>query len=195
MAEGSYKYDQKGRLPGTLKLGGWNQFGTLHDQPLGSGVTVATTPNSVPINTDWAVYAIVDQLVWRVPNSKDPKGIGIFGRVIGGPTEQNLVDFYADGGVINGMIPNRADDTLGVGFAYTDISNEVHGFDGGQGIPSAGNFQALLEICYTAKLKTGWTLQPDFQYIWHSGGGAPEPAGKGTVPNAAVLGVRTTINF
>jgi porin len=112
MAEASYKYDQNGQLPGTVKIGEWNQFGTLHEQ-LGSGVTVATTPNSVPIKTDWAVYAIVDQLVWRVPNGKDPKGIGIFGRVIGGPTVQNLVDFYADGGVtFSGMIPHRADDIL-----------------------------------------------------------------------------------
>jgi hypothetical protein len=38
-------------------------------------------------------------LVWRVPNTKEPKGVGIFGRVIGGPTEQNLADFYADGGI------------------------------------------------------------------------------------------------
>jgi hypothetical protein len=63
------------------------------------GVTVAITPNSMPIKTDWAVYAIVDQLVWRVPNGKDVKGISVFGRVIGGPTEQNLVNVYADGGV------------------------------------------------------------------------------------------------
>ena len=166
MAEGSYKYDQKGRLPGTLKIGGWNQFGTIHEQPLGSGVTVATTSNSVPIKTDWAVYAIVDQLVWRVPGSKDPKGIGIFGRVIGGPTEQKLVNFYVDGGVtFSGMFPHRRDDILAAGFAYTGISNDVHGFNGSQDLLNARNFEALLEICYTAQLKTGWTLQPDFQYI------------------------------
>jgi porin len=196
MAEGSYKYDQKGRLPGTLKIGGWNQFGTPHEQPLGSGVTVAITPNSVPIKTDWAMYAIVDQLVWRVAGSKDAKGIGIFGRVIGGPTEQKLVDFYVDGGItFSGMFPHRPDDILAAGFAYTGISNDVHGFNGTQDLPSARNFEALLEICYTAQLKTGWTLQPDFQYIWQPGGGVPEPSGKGTVPNAAVWGVRTTINF
>ena len=196
MAEASYKYDQDGRLPGTINVGGSNQFGTLHEQPLGSGVTVATTPNSVPINTDWAVYGIVDQLVWRVPNSKDAKGIGVFGRLIGGPTEQNLIDFYADGGVtFNGMIPHRADDTLAVGFAYTGISNDLHGLDLGSGLSSARTFEALLEICYTAQLRTGWTLQPDFQYVWQPGGGVPEPSGKGIVPNAAVWGLRTTINF
>jgi len=195
MAEGSYKYNQEGHLPGTIKIGGWNQFGTLHNQPFGSGSpTVAVTFDSVPIKSDWAIYGIIDQLLWRVPGSKDAKGIGLFGRMIGAPTEQNLVDFYADGGVtFSGMIPHRADDILGIGFAYTGISNDVHSLDVGP--PSARAHEALLEICYTAQLKVGWTLQPDFQYIWQPGGGVPEPSGKGTVANAAVWGVRTTINF
>jgi porin len=193
IAEGTYKYDQNGQLPGTVKIGGWNQFGTLYEQ-VGSGVTVATTPNSVPIKTDWAVYAIVDQLVWRMRNAKDPKGIGIFARVIGGPTEQNLIDFYADGGVtFSGMIPYRPDDTLAAGFAYTGISNDVRGFNASHDLPSDGNFEALFEICYTAQVNPGWTFQPDFQYIWQPEEGVP-PSGK-TVPNAAVWGVRTTINF
>ena len=195
IVEGSYKYNQDGQLPGTVKVGGWNQFGTLHDQPFGAGVTVANTPNSVPIKTDWAVYGIIDQLVWRVPDSKGPKGIGVFARMIGGPTEQNLVDFYADGGVtFSGMFPHRPHDTFAAGFAYTGISNDVRGFNGSQGLANARNFEALFEICYTAQLKPGWTFQPDFQYIWQPEGGALEPSGK-SVPNAAVWGIRTTINF
>jgi porin len=196
IAEARYKYNQDGQLPGTVKVGGWNQFGTIHQQPLGSGApTVAMTFNSVPIESDWAIYGIVDQLVWRVPGSKDPKGIGVFGRVIGAPSEPALVDFYADGGItLSGMIPHRADDKLGIGIAYTRISNDLHGFDVGSSLPSTRTFEALLEICYTAKLKSGWTLQPDFQYIWQPNG-ASEPSGKGTIPNAAVWGIRTTVNF
>lgn len=195
IAEGTYKYNQNGRLPGTIKIGGWNQFGTLHDQPFGAGVTVAITPNSLPIKTDWAVYGIIDQLVWRVRDSKDLKGIGVFARMIGGPTEQNLVDFYADGGItFSGMFPHRPYDTLAAGFAYTAISNDVRGFNGSQGLANARNVEALFEICYTAKLNPGWTFQPDFQYIWQPQGSAPERSGK-TVPNAAVWGLRTTINF
>ena len=115
--------------------------------------------------------------------------------MIGGPTEENLIDFYTDGGIIfSGMFPHRPEDILAAGFAYTGISNQVHGLDGSQGLPSDRNFEALVEICYTAQLKTGWTLQPDFQYIWRPEIGVPEPSGK-TVPNAAVWGVRTTINF
>jgi porin len=190
MAEASYKYNQNGRLPGTVKIGGWNQSGTFHEQPGSAAPTIAMTFNSIPVESDWAIYGIIDQLVWRVPGSKDPKGIALFGRLIGAPAEQNLVDLYADGGVtLSGMIPHRYDDTLAVGLAYTRISNDV------QALPSAGSFEALLEVCYTAQLRTGWSLQPDFQYIWRPGGGVPEPSGKGTVPNAAVWGLRSTINF
>ena len=145
--------------------------------------------------TDWGVYGIIDQLVWRMPDSKGPKGIGVFARMIGGPTEQNLVDFYADGGItFSGMFPHRPNDILAAGFAYTGISNDVRGSNGSQGLANAGNFEALFEVCYTAQLNPGWTFQPDFQYIWQPEGGASEPSGK-TVPNAAVWGVRTTINF
>jgi porin len=75
MAEGSYKYNQEGHLPGTIKIGGWNQFGTLHNQPFGSGSpTVAVTFDSVPIKSDWAIYGIIDQLLWRVPGQQGCKG-------------------------------------------------------------------------------------------------------------------------
>jgi porin len=93
------------------------------------------------------------------------------------------------------MIPGRADDKLGIGLAYSGISNEAHALDVESGRPIALTYEALFEICYTAQLKPGWTLEPDFQYILQPGGGIPQPGGKGTVPNAAVWGIRTTINF
>jgi porin len=197
IVEGSYKYNQDGQLPGTIKVGGWNQFGTLHNQPFGLGApTVAATFNSVPIKSDWAIYGIVDQLAWRVPDSSIPKGVGLFARVIGAPGQQNIVDFYADGGItFSGMIPGRAADKLGIGLAYSRISDGAHALDVESGRPITLTHEALFELCYTVQLRTGWTLQPDFQYIWQPGGGVPEPSGKGTVPNAAVWGVRTTINF
>ena len=49
---------------------------------------------------------IIDQLIWRVPGSEDPHGVGIFARFIGAPDDRNLVDFYFDGGfTFTGMIP------------------------------------------------------------------------------------------
>ena len=175
-----------------VKVGGWNHFGSFADQRFDAGgLPIAVTGNpGRPIEGDWAVYGIVDQLIWRLPGSKDPKGIGVFGRVIGAPSEQNLIDFYAEGGVtFTGMIPHRADDALGIGFAYSGVSNSVHGFDVDSGEPVARNYEALLEICYTYQIKPGWTLQPDFQYIWQPGGNVPD------ADDATVLAARTSISF
>jgi porin len=65
----------------------------------------------------------------------------------------------------------------------------VRGFDSDSGLSALHNYEALLEICYTAQLKPGWTLQPDFQYFWQPGGNVPG------ADDAVVLGARTSISF
>ena len=71
------------------------------------------------------------------------------------------------------MIKSRPNDSFAIGFAYTEISNQVTGFDIDSGLPVARNYEALLEICYTMQLTSGWTIQPDFQYFWQPGGNVP----------------------
>ncbi|MGB0056693.1 MAG: carbohydrate porin, partial [Methyloceanibacter sp.] len=140
MIEGRYKYNLTGQLPGTVKVGGWNHFGTFPDERLDSDdLPIAITLNrGRPIDGDWAIYGIIDQLVWRVPGSEDAKGVGLFGRIMGAPSAQNLVGFYAEAGItFSGMIPHRTDDSLGIGFAYTGISDRVHGFDIDSDLPVA----------------------------------------------------------
>jgi porin len=191
IAEGDYSHNKEG-LAGTLRLGGWNHFGTFHDERIDSGgALIAVTGNpGKPLDNDWGFYGIIDQLIWRVPGSDDPKGVGIFARVIGAPQDRNLVDIYFDGGVtFTGMIPGRPDDGLAIGFAYTGISDSVHAFDVDLGEPVARNYEALIEVCYTYQIKPGWTLQPDFQYIFQPGGNV---AGQ---HDATVLGARTSISF
>jgi porin len=113
MVEGAYKYNQGGgQLPGTIKLGGWQQWGdfeTLRD------------PDRV-IHGDYGLYAVIDQMIYRLPGEGDPKGISVFGRVIGAPSDRNVVDIYWEAGMtFSGMMPSRPNDILGIGFAYTGI--------------------------------------------------------------------------
>jgi porin len=199
MAEASYQYNlDKGQLPGGVKVGGWNHFGKFADQRFdAAGLPIAVTglPGRM-IQNNFGLYVDVDQMVWRVPGSSDPKGIGLVGRVFWAPSDRNLVDFYADGGVIfTGMIANRPDDALAIAILYTGISNQVHAFDVDSGLPVARTFEMLFEMCYTMQLRAGWTLQPDIQYIVHPGGNVVNPAGTGAVGNATVIGIRTTLNF
>ena len=53
----------------------------------------------------------------------------------------------------------------------------------------ARNYEALIEICYTFEIKPGWSIQPDFQYIFQPGGNV---AGQ---KDATVVGARTSISF
>jgi porin len=191
MAEGAYKYNQS-RLAGTVKIGGWHHFGEFEDQRFDSGgALIAVTGNAGrPLDHNWGLYGIIDQLIWRVPGSEDPKGVGVFARVIGAPADRNLIDFYADGGVtFTGMIPGRPDDAFAIGFAYTNISDDVSAFDVDFGEPVARNYEALIEICYTYQINPGWSVQPNFQYIFQPGGNV---AGQ---KDATVLGARTSIAF
>ena len=192
MVEGVYRYNREGRLPGAVKVGGWNHFGTFEDQRFDSGgalIAVTGEPGK-PLDNDWGLYGIIDQLIWRVPGSEDPQGIGIFARFIGAPEDRNLIDFYFDGGfTFTGMIKNRPNDAFAIGFAYTNISNQVTAFDVDFGEPVARNYEALIEICYTFQVNPGWSIQPDFQYIFQPGG---DVAGQ---KDATVVGARTSISF
>jgi porin len=191
MVEGKYSYNPKG-LAGTVKIGGWNHFGTFNHQRFDSGgALIAVTGNEGrPLDHNWGLYGIIDQLVWRVPGSEEAKGVGLFARFIGAPADRNLIDFYFDGGVtFTGMFRRRPNDALAVGFAYTNISDQVSAFDVDFGEPVARNYESLVEVCYTYQINDGWSVQPNFQYIWQPGGGV---AGQ---KDATVVGARTTIGF
>jgi porin len=133
MAEGTYSYALAGgRLPGLIKIGGWNHFGKLEHLRVGhgGGPIGITGRDGKPLDNDWALYGIIDQLIWRLPGSEDPQGMAIFGRIMGAPSDRNLVDFYFDGGfTFTGMIPGRPNDALAIGFACTGISDEAAAFD------------------------------------------------------------------
>jgi porin len=192
MVEGVYRYNQKGRLPGAVKIGGWNHFGTFEHQRFDSGgALIAVTGNSGrPLNDNWGLYGIIDQLIWRVPGSEEPQGVGIFARFIGAPEDRNLIDFYFDGGLtFTGMFRGRPNDALAVGFAYTNISDQVSAFDVDFGEPVARNYEALIEVAYTFQINPGLAIQPDFQYIFQPGGNV---AGQ---KDAIVVGARTSISF
>ncbi|ODS03857.1 hypothetical protein AUC71_07245 [Methyloceanibacter marginalis] len=89
MIEGAYNYDLAGgRLPGTIKIGGWNHFGDFVDNrvDVGGDLVVVTGNSGKPLDNDHALYIILDQLLWRVPGSEDAQGVGMFLRFAAPPT-------------------------------------------------------------------------------------------------------------
>ncbi len=107
------------------------------------------------------------------------------------------VNYISEGlGNPTGGAAERPDDILGIGLAYRGVSSETSAFQKSMGDTIIADFEAMLEVSYTAQIVPGFTIQPDFQYFWNPGGHVPDPVDPAkAVPDAVVLGLRTTINY
>lgn len=200
LTEAAIKYNQgEGELAGTVKVGAWRNFGSFVPEAVGN--------NGLPIGLvgipglraekDYGFYAIIDQMIYRLPGRGDPRGITLFGSYIVAPPEGNLISKYFEVGVaLNGLSDWRPHDMLGIGFIYTGVSSQVSDFYRQIGYPVVPSFEGMLEVSYTARLMQGLYLQPDFQYFWNPGGHTSDPNDPYVpTPNAAVFGLRTTVNY
>ena len=199
LIEAAYSYNKEGSgLPGTIKIGGWRHFDDFDDlRRNDSGGLIAGGGDPLSHEGNHGLYAVIDQMIYRLPGEGDPKGISIFGRVAGSPSDRNQIDVYADAGVVfSGLVPTRPSDAIGVAFAYSGISDNASGFDRDSLLSVIRDYESVLEISYIAEVVPGFALQPDFQYFWNPGGNVPDPDDPAkAVPNAAVFGLRTTINY
>ena len=194
-------------LDGKFKVGGWRHFGTFTDErfsPTGLSLANAAT-GGVPANLsgDYGIYSVFEQKAYRVGNDDD-RGIGVFARVSYSPSDRNLIDLYADAGVeFIGLSDRRPKDKFGIAGGYARVSSRARALDGdfqqmfGPMWP-VRRFESLVTTVYQYEVKPGWTLQPNFQYITHPGGGATNPLGSNpgkVLKDAAVFGLRTVLKF
>ena len=64
------------------------------------------------------------------------------------------------------------------------------------GTPLVRDYQAVIEATYQYAVLPGFTLQPDFQYIFHPGAhGVADPETGLPIKDAAVFGLRATIVY
>jgi len=197
LAEVDYSYNQNGARPGIIKIGGWHDWGKFADQcfDVSHGLQANTGRNPLLHNGTYGIYGIIDQVIYQVPG-EDGRNVSVFARVIGSPSDRNQIDTYFDTGIVfTGMLPRRPNDVFGIGMAYTGISDDASAFDRDSGLSVIRNHEVLLEISYTAEIVPGWSLQPDFQYIWNPGGNVPDETGTQPIKDAIVLGARTTLSF
>jgi porin len=194
-------------LDGKFKLGGWRHFGGFSDQRFGAdGVSLASPFSSgVPANFsgNFGVYSVFEQKIYRVGNDDD-RGIGVFARVSSSPSDRNLIDRYADGGIeFIGLSDSRPKDKFGIAAGYAHVSHRARALDldfqqmMGPNWPLR-SFESLLTAVYQYEVRSGWTLQPNVQYFVHPGGGATNPTGPNPgklLKNAAVFGLRTVLKF
>jgi porin len=195
-------------LEGKLKLGGWRHFGSFTDERFASsGLTLANPAlGGVPANLtgDFGIYSVFEQKLYRVGQDND-RGIGIFARASYSPPDRNIVDLYSDAGVeFVGLNEQRPKDKFGIAAAYARVSPWAQALDtdfqhlSGSAWPIR-SYEGLLTAVYQYEVRAGFTLQPNFQYITHPGGGATNPLGVNQpgkiLKDAAVLGLRTVLKF
>lgn len=117
---------------------------------------------------DYGFYAILDQMIYRLPGEGDPKGVSVFGRFMTAPPEGNMIELYWEAGLtMNGFLASRPHDMLGIGFAYIGVSSQIIDYEKEQGFPVIPSFEGMLEVSYTAEIMKGFYLQADFQYFWN----------------------------
>lgn len=192
-------------MPGSVKIGAWVHTGSFDDELVSAGGGTLPLTGGPPLQHwgDYALYTVVDQTLWR-PQSDSDRGLSFFARAVAAPSDRNLISAYLDGGfTFKGPLPFRPDDRVGFGLAYAALSPELSAADEeviaitGKPMP-VRDYEAAIELTYRWKLASKWFLQPDLQYIIHPGGNIPNPtnsAGTSPIPNALVLGMRTSMRF
>jgi porin len=195
------------RLPGSITGGAWYHMGTFDDlRRTAQGVSLADPQGSgepANLRRNQGIFAVYEQRLARSAFDSQ-KGIGLFARASVSPSDRNLVSLYLDGGIqFSGFSETRSNDKFGVAMTYARISDGARAFDRELqqftgGATPVRDYEAIVEVTYLAEVGPGTSIQPLFQYVMHPGGGAVDPGDAAQlrrIPDAAVFGVRTTINF
>ncbi|QCE33785.1 carbohydrate porin [Acetobacteraceae bacterium] len=192
-----------GGLPGIYKLGGYYDtakypsfYQNQQGEPLGNPNDLGNPNTPAWVRGNWAVYGIMDQMIWR-PKNNPYQSVGIFFRGMGTQGDRNLITFAADAG-INFKAPfhNRPNDTLGLGWGIGVASSGAQHFDM-ETDAIRQTTENHMELTYQAMITPWLNLQPDFQYIFRPSGGVQDYAYATTqrVGDEAILGLHANIAF
>jgi porin len=194
-------------LPGTYKFGGWHHskpFADLRRDAQGlSQADPASNASVAQHRGNYSVYAVVDQMIWRA-SAGGAQAVNLFARAMAAPPDRNLVSFSADMGVsLSAPFAQRSHDVLGLGVAFLKVSPQAAALDrdsnmfNGTHVPVRSH-ETLLEATYQSQLAPGWVVQGVLQHTLRPGAGAADPADPARtrrIPDATVVGLRTTLTF
>ena len=210
LSELAYSFDEGPDLPSPpsdFKLGGWYHtadFPDLRRDTLGRSLADPMSNGIAgPHRGNYGLYLILDKMLWQPPNA-GARGFAGFLRVGGAAGDRNLINLELDAGLTyKGLFPGRDADQIGIAASYGRIGGAARGLSSDMVLFSGGaqpirDYESVLELTYQWNVAPWWVLQPDLQAIFHPNGhtAAPLPAPVGQpIPNALVLGLRSTITF
>ena len=205
-----YPFDLKPDLSASLsdvKVGGWYHTADFSDLRRDTSGRSLADPTSNGIAAthrgNFGLYMVADKMLWQPPGA-EARDLAGFLRVGGAPGDRNLINFEIDAGLTyKGLFAGRDADLAGIAASYGRIGGAARGLSGDAVLFSANgqplrDYEAVLELTYQLSIAPWWVLQPDLQWIFHPGGhvAAPSPAPAGQlIPNALVVGLRSTITF
>ena len=195
---------QPAGMPGTYKLGFWYNTNRFADQHYAQdGTSLANAPAGAEPAThrgDFSLYAVADQMIWR-PSADSPQSVGVFARVMGAPSNRNVIDLALQGGVVlKAPFKGRDNDSVGLAVGYANFSSAASALDRDTAATTPGypvrSAETVIEATYQYQVAPWWQVQADFQYIVRPGGGIPNPNNNGQrIGNEAVAGLRTVVAF
>jgi porin len=120
-----------------------------------------------PLNeksSTWSVYYNFDQYLWS-PEGDPNRGVGVFFRFGVSDGNPNPVKYaYNVGLSVNGMVPGRPKDTLGIGWARTQFSSDFVPFLR-QKLDLGLNVEDAVEIYYNAAITPWLSVNADLQIV------------------------------
>jgi porin len=145
---------------------------------LGNQVYSLTDPETSA--DTWGLYYNFDQMLFT--EAADPEqGVGVFGRFGFGGEPNIFEQFYSVGLSGKGSIPQRDQDTWGIGYYLANINDDIN--------PAFGlQCEQGIEAYYNVEVTPWCHITPDLQVIMDPGGSSRNDV-------AIVYGLRMHVNF
>ena len=167
-------------MPGNYKIGYYYVTGLVDKYTSGSQ------------RGNYGYYLAVDQMVYRMGDTKSQRSISPFAALLFAPKDRNQFPFFLAAGIVNkGIIPSRKDDSLSLGVAYGAYSSDLRKAQNmakksGLFSPYGRNPQTaetVIELNYWLQATKWVAITPDIQYVIN-------PKGFGMIGNALVIGLQ-----
>ena len=156
----THHYGVDHRNGGTTSVGGWWQHGVLPE------LTEGTDPKIFQSNAGFMIQN--DERIYADPSNKEnPSGLNVIARFAWSRPDRTPISLYTGASVAwHGLGSVRDNDTIGVGFGYFSVTQQLGG------TPGRGD-EIFVETFYKLRLTKFFSIQPDLQFYAHPGGDGP----------------------